>query len=70
LSFRLAGRTDVSSGAAVSCALATVIAALPAGRVSAAVVLLAHGLAVGLAPRRLELRVEAAVLIAGVPIAL
>lgn len=57
------------SRAAVSCALATVIASLPAGRVSAAVVLLAHGLAEGLAPCRFELRVVAAVLIAGVPIA-
>ncbi|HTX86293.1 MAG TPA: hypothetical protein VME44_29255 [Streptosporangiaceae bacterium] len=36
---------------------------------SAAVVLLAHGLAEGLAPCRFELRVVAAVLIAGVPIA-
>lgn len=55
---------------AVSCALATVIASLPAGRVSAAVVLLAHGLAEGFAPCRFELRVEGAVLIAGVPIPL
>jgi hypothetical protein len=58
----------VVSRAAVSCALASVIASLPAGRVSAAVVVLAHGLAEGLAPCRFGLRVEAAVLVAGVPI--
>ena len=56
------------SRAAVSCALATAIDSLPAGRVSAAVVVLAHGLAEGLAPWRFGLRVEAAVLVAGVPI--
>jgi hypothetical protein len=60
----------VSSRAAVSCALASVIASLPAGRVSAAVVLLAHGLAEGLAACRFGLRVVVAVLIAGVPLAL
>jgi hypothetical protein len=62
----------VSSRAGVSCALASAIAppsfeVSPAGRMSAAVVLFAHGVGEGLAPCRRELAVDVAVLIAGVP---
>jgi hypothetical protein len=74
LSFSLAATTAVVSRAGVSCALASVIAPLcrsvsPAGLVSAAVVLLGHGVAEGVAACRREVGVEVPVLMLDVPLA-